>query len=212
MNIAYKLFLVKIKYILNTCYKQKKEKIKILDLGCGDFKFNPILKCGFNDYDRFVGIDAFKFNDNYKNKNIQVQFINQNIFDMTDNFDEKSFDIVFALDLIEHLTEENGEKLLSFMKSLAVYNVIVFTPNGFLKQEDSINKFNCHLSGWEIDYFKKKGYKSYPMMGDKIFRKEFCELKSPKFITGPLSLISNLLFTKFFPNRDFALLHKLDVN
>lgn len=54
-------------------------------------------------------------------------------------------------------------------------------------------------------------YKSYPMNGFKIFRKEFCELKSPKIIFEALLLLSNLFITKFYPSLDLALLHKLEI-
>ena len=212
MNIAYKIFLNKIHNCLKETFKIKKSNIRILDLGCGDFLNNPILKCGFKDFDEYVGVDAFRFDNNIKNTDPKVSFVNKNLFEVIETFDEKSFDIVLALDLIEHLTIEDGEKLLLFMKNLSKYNIIVFTPNGFVKQEDPINKYNCHLSGWSFDYFQSKGYKSYPMYGFKIFRKEFCELRSPKLIFGPLSLFSNLVITRFFPKLDLALLHKLNLN
>ena len=197
--------------ILNDCYNKKKSSIRILDLGCGDLNINPILNCKFNDFNEFVGIDAFKFDNNYKIRNKKVVFKNKNLFEEIETYEENSFDIVFALDLIEHLTIEDGEKLLLIMKRLSRFNIIVFTPNGFVKQEDPINKHNCHLSGWSLDYFRSRGFKSYPIYGFKFFRKEFCELKSPKLLFGPLSLLSNLLITKFYPNLDLALLHKLEI-
>ena len=134
MNIAYKFYLNKLKNILTDCYNHKKEKIRILDLGCGDLSINPILNCGFDNFTSYVGIDAFKFDFPSNLSKDRISFINKNIFQISDTFDRKSFDIVFALDLIEHLEIKDGEKLIELMKKLAVHNIIFLHPTDLLNR------------------------------------------------------------------------------
>ncbi len=59
---------------------------------------------------------------------------------------ENRVDCVTLMDVIEHLPKEEGHRLLAETERL-VPQIIVFTPLGFLEQEDGV--WNTHRSGWE---------------------------------------------------------------
>lgn len=65
---------------------------------------------------------------------------------------DDAFDFVIAIDLIEHLEKEEGEAALQHMLRIARHKVAVFTPDGFVPQEQDNyglgNEFQRHRSGW----------------------------------------------------------------
>lgn len=203
MNPAYSIYINTLETILKNI---KDKNLEVLDLGCGNLSFSPVLKVLNNKCFKlksYIGVDTFDFKFNSSNKNIK--FYKDNIFNFfTKN--KKKFDVVFALDLIEHLTVKDGKRLLSMMQKLSKEYVIIFTPNGFIKQYDPINKFNNHISGWTYNFFLKKNFKIIGIYGPKALRKEFCELKSPKILNGILSLLSNIFFTRYFAKYDMSIL------
>jgi len=72
------------------------------------------------------------------------------------NFKENSFDCVLASDVIEHFSKEEGYKLIEMMEKIARRKVIIYTPNGFLKQgEYDNNPWQVHKSGWNVKEMKK---------------------------------------------------------
>jgi hypothetical protein len=88
-------------------------------------------------------------------------------------FHPKSFDCVLASDLIEHLQKEDGFRLLDMMERIARKKVIVFTPNGFVPQDDiGGNEFQRHLSGWQAREMKELGYQVIGVHGWKPLRGE----------------------------------------
>lgn len=78
---------------------------------------------------------------------------------------DKSFDVVSCIDGVEHLTKKRGVKLLKEMKRVCRKKVIVFTPEGFTKNEpkhtwgiDGGDHHQIHLSGWEVQELKDLDY------------------------------------------------------
>ena len=74
--------------------------------------------------------------------------------------------------MIEHLEKSDGFKLIQIMESIAKKKVIIFTPNGFLRQEgvfDS-NPWQEHVSGWEINEMEKLGFTVKGHGGHKTLR------------------------------------------
>lgn len=59
-------------------------------------------------------------------------------------------DCLTLMDVIEHLPKEEGRALLRETE-LLVNRIIVFTPLGFLAQEDG--EWNTHRSGWQPEDF-----------------------------------------------------------
>ena len=80
-----------------------------------------------------------------------AEYLAADILTACRNFKDNSFDCVLALDVIEHFKKEEGLKILIEMERIAAKKVIIYTPNGFLKQKAlDANDGQVHLSGWEV--------------------------------------------------------------
>lgn len=127
----------------------------ILDIGCG--KSSPLRLIKKKVYK--VGIDIFKPDlSKSKNSKIHDKYYCLNAVQIDKYFQPKQFDCVVALDLIEHLDKRSGLELICKMEKIAKKKVIIFTPNGFIPQDDDINQYQKHKSGWSVKEFKKSGY------------------------------------------------------
>lgn len=78
---------------------------------------------------------------------------------------DDSFDVVSCIDGIEHLTKEEGYKLLKEMKRVCRKKALIFTPQGYIKNEphhtwgiDGGDHHQLHLSGWTKEELKKEGF------------------------------------------------------
>ena len=69
-----------------------------------------------------------------KKKGIHEDYIVSDVMDLSNHVSKNSHDAVIALDLIEHLDKDSGFKLLKMLERIAIKKVIIFTPNGFLRQ------------------------------------------------------------------------------
>jgi hypothetical protein len=59
------------------------------------------------------------------------------------------------------------------MENVAKKKIIIFTPNGFLRQDEyDGDKLQIHKSGWTVDEFKKLGYEVKGINGWKPLRKK----------------------------------------
>ncbi|MBS3145161.1 methyltransferase domain-containing protein [Candidatus Woesearchaeota archaeon] len=148
--------------------KELKECENILDVGCGansQIQFFKIKRYT-------VGIDIDKKSlEKSRDKKIHNKYIHKNILEINKIFSPKSFDAVIALDVIEHLKKEQGFQLIKKMEKIAKKKTIIFTPNGFLAQEAyDNNKHQEHLSGWEIEELKERGYKVIGANGLKFLK------------------------------------------
>lgn len=77
-----------------------------------------------------------------------------------------SVDVVSMIDAIEHMTKSRGLQTLKDAIRVTRKQVLVFTPEGFVKNEphdawgiSGADKHQLHLSGWEIDEMEKLGFK-----------------------------------------------------
>ncbi|MFI5203084.1 MAG: class I SAM-dependent methyltransferase [Flavobacteriales bacterium] len=176
----------------------------LLDVGCGSD--SPIKY--FSKKMHCVGVDAYEPSiQRSREKGIHNDYTLMNVMDIYPAFPEKSFDAVIASDLIEHLKKEDGYKLIDMMEKIAAKKVIIFTPNGFLEQRAyDGNELQVHLSGWEIDEMRKRGYHVTGINGWKKLRGEFAEAKwKPKVFWGRISLMSQW-FTTRNPTHAFSIL------
>ena len=76
-------------------------------------------------------------------------------------FNHKAYDAVVMCDVLEHLPIQNGQfvDLLSKMEGCARIKVIIFTPNGKLKNDiTDDNPYQSHYSSWEPSDYQKHGY------------------------------------------------------
>ena len=131
----------------------------LLEVGCGSR--SPIRRFSRN-LQYSVGIDCYApVIIESRRAAIHNEYKILDALEIGEVFAKKSFDCVLASDLIEHLSKEDGLKLIAMMEAIARKKVIIFTPNGFLPQNEYAgNEFQAHLSGWEVDEMKNKGFVS----------------------------------------------------
>lgn len=176
-----------------------------LDLACG--VDTPIKNYSKKYYS--LGVDIFEPSIKAsREKRLHSDYIKMNVLDIGKRFSPKSFDCVVAIDLIEHLEKKDGLYLISSMEKIAKKKVIIFTPNGFLKQEGhSGNKWQAHLSGWGSEEIKKKGYFITGIGGYKKIKGEYAKIKyKPYIFWRILSDLSQKIWTKRNPKKAFAIL------
>lgn len=176
----------------------------LLDIGCGSEspirRFSKKLHCS--------GVDAYSPSiERSKALGIHNAYYNINVLEIENHFEDNSFECVLSSDLIEHLEKEEGYKLIEMMEKIASKRVIIFTPNGFLKQgEYDNNPFQIHKSGWSAEEMKSLGYDVIGINGIKSLRGEYAELKSkPKYFWQIISDISQK-FIRNKPEKAFSIL------
>ena len=115
----------------------------LLDVGCG--AYSPIKE--FSKKLDATGVDGYAPSIERSRKDgIHKRYVQMNILDLRKRFDPRQFECVLASDVIEHLPKERGFDLLDQMEALASKRVIVFTPNGFVKQgEYDDNPMQVHV-------------------------------------------------------------------
>jgi len=182
----------------------------LLDVACG--AYSPVKRVSAK-LKHVVGIDMFQPSiDRSRDAGIHSDYKLMNALDIEKEFGLRSFDCVVASDLIEHLTKEDGLLLLKHMEGVAKNKVVVYTPNGFLKQSTyDNNDLQVHQSGWEIEEMQRLGYQVKGINGWKSLRGEFAEVKLwPKIFWGRISLLSQF-FTTTSPKHAFGIMCVKDV-
>lgn len=144
----------------------------LLDVGCG--AYSPIKDIQAKPA-KTTGIDAFEPSiERSRADGIHANYVLGDILSIQERFGPNAYDTVLASDVIEHLPKEEGYKLLDRMESVASKNVIVFTPNGFLKQgEYDKNPYQVHRSGWSVSDLAERGYKVIGVGGWKPLKGEY---------------------------------------
>jgi hypothetical protein len=74
-----------------------------------------------------------------------------------------SYDTIYLLDVIEHMEKEEGKKVIELAKEIARVQIILFTPIGFMPQEQKGTEpdawgyngwaWQTHKSGWLPEEF-----------------------------------------------------------
>ena len=75
---------------------------------------------------------------------------------------ERSYDAVVIFDVLEHLPRGRVERmdLIGMMERCAKKKVIIFTPNGFIENDEvDGDPWQKHLSAWEPEDYISRGYK-----------------------------------------------------
>lgn len=183
----------------------------LLDLGCGR---NSPVKFFSNELKYSLGVDSHQasIEESRKHK-IHTEYIESDILEACRNIADNSFDCALALDLIEHLEKKDGEKLLKEMERIAKKRIIIYTPNGFLRQTAlENNDAQKHISGWNAKEMKNLGFNIYGMSGLKILRKELGEIKyKPHFVWQFISSLTQIL-AYYFPVLAFQVLCVKNLN
>lgn len=186
------------KEIINDCQT-------LLDVGCG--ASSPIQKFT-RKLRHTVGVDCFpEALSKSRAAGIHREYKLADVLSLDENFAPRSFDCVVALDLIEHLSKADGLRLITAMEKIAKKKIIIFTPNGFLPQNEyDGNPNQVHLSGWTAAEIKKLGFRVMGINGWKPLRGEYSLIKwRPKWFWTPISWLSQLVVTNQ-PERAFQLL------
>ncbi len=173
----------------------------VLDLGCG--RDSPLKYCSVPF---LVGVELFKpYLEESRRQKIHNEYIWGDIRKI--EFKENSFDCVVLLDVLEHLSKEEGKKLILKAEKIARKKAIIFTPNGFLPQNERDNNvFQEHKSGWTVKELKELGYIVRGINGFKPLRAEGAKIKFKP--AGFFSILSDITqkATYYYPSLAFQLL------
>ena len=187
----------------------------VLDVGCGPS--SPLQHC--KNIKMSVGVEAFKpYLEESKRKKIHTKYLNKKIEEL--EFPDKSFDAVIAIEVIEHLPKKTALEFLKKASRWAKKKVVISTPNGYFPMNDvDENKYQRHLSGWEVSELSKLGFKVTGLAGLKAMYKS--ENSVDTIINNSDSIYSNIkyqpkklfyifnafiqVFSSFFPNYSFEL-------
>jgi len=204
-------FLGKFKFV----HKLRSEVIgaagTIIDLGCG--KSSPV-KFFSDELAYSLGVDSHPASiADSKSLKIHSAYVLSDILEACRKIGDNSFDCALALDVIEHLDKADGKKLLNEMERIAKRKVIIYTPNGFLKQEVfENNQAQKHLSGWSSEEMKSFGFNVYGMSGLRILRQEMGEIKyRPRFAWRLISSLTQIP-AYYLPTLAFQILCVKDLN
>lgn len=129
----------------------------ILELGCGSN--SPLLKIGYGYKTDAVDIwqpyvDAHNERGDYR-KCEQADILAM-------DFSGRSYDAVVICDVLEHLDKPKVYKVGLFGKveKLAKKKVILFTPNGFVPNDEvDGDPYQAHISAWYPRDYRERGYK-----------------------------------------------------
>lgn len=195
LNPASAIYILELRRVLKGCRT-------ILDVGCGTAspaRFVPAER---------TGLDAYKPALDFARKaGAYEHLIQGDVCDLVRYCAPKTFDSVTALDLIEHLSEADGIKLLNDMESIARKRVVVFTPNGFMPQgRKEAGDLQEHVSGWETNDFKVRGYRVYGMHGLKRLRNGVNLAHRPRVVWAVVSLLTQLCYCRNHPDSAGSLL------
>lgn len=128
----------------------------ILELGCG--RYSPILQIRMGDFCH--AIDIWEPYIELHNKNNDYDLCAQaDILEY--NFPEKQYDAVVIFDVMEHLDRKKVRDfdLFAKMEKAAKKKVIIFTPNGFVENDEvDDDPFQRHISAWEPEDYQRRGY------------------------------------------------------
>jgi len=167
----------------------------ILELGCGSN--SPILKIGYGK--KTDAIDIWQ--PYIKKHNKKGDYRNCWHGDVLEfDFPVKVYDAVVMFDVLEHLLAERVKEIGLFdkLERCAKKKVILFTPNGYMTNDESDgNPYQAHLSAWWPEDYKVRGYKVLGGTGFRcLFTKASCP-KRPQSLFYTLGMISQPLVYHF---------------
>ncbi|MBW1933121.1 MAG: hypothetical protein JRI56_08935 [Deltaproteobacteria bacterium] len=106
-----------------------------------------------------VGIEKFKpYYERQKKLNIYDEVYCTDIMDFILN---EKYDLIICSELIEHLEKAESIKLIERLENYFNKLLIITTPLGFMKTKGyDKNKYQIHKSGYKINDFRKRGFKT----------------------------------------------------
>lgn len=164
-----------INYIERLCTEVDKEKVKILDAGCGEGFISDLVYKNVENV-QIIGLEymeeALKI---AREMNKNINYVQGDIYDIP--FEENAFDIVLCTEVLEHL--QNPNLALQELMRVAKYAVVLSVPNepwfcmGNLLALKNVRRFGNpidHINHWTyrgfVNFFMKQNIcdkdKCYP--------------------------------------------------
>ncbi len=180
-NLNWKRYIDKIQLISGLT---RSNKVKVLDMGCGDGHTTAMASNLFSD-SLILGSDL---KTNERRKELWNLFSNNAIFLISDSlktpFKNESFDIIFSFGVMEHVSDDYEflKEIYRILKNNG-RNIIFNLPNEYSLSENFSRRLK-KIYSHEQTYNKKKLYALFKEAG-------FCdiEIKREDFIPGQLHLL-----------------------
>ena len=143
----------------------------VVDFGCGIQNHTLDLQCK-----SYLGVDAYT---PYLEKVRFRPTLKMDIAYCDPFFIDKSYDVVLCLDVIEHLEMNQAVIVLNTFKRIASKKVVIFTTDGFVKQEDGHGwgsnnpEWQKHRCGFSQNDLTNLGFKVTKELGGLFAVKEF---------------------------------------
>lgn len=205
--IFLKYFPFSLHWIVRRCIGRDMETI--LDLGCGNGDFMKDISYG--EKWNIIGVELDKDSINRASQSYAYSKVTRgDITKLPNSIVKKKYDVVIATQVVEHLDKKNGLISLEKWEQLANKKVIISTSVGFIKfdrvekNRPEINVLQKHLSGWNVQEFKLKGYQVYGQGIRFIYGENGLIRKLPAIFWPFLILLSYLLSPLAFINPNVS--------
>jgi ubiquinone/menaquinone biosynthesis C-methylase UbiE len=100
-----------------------------------------------------------------KNHHPKVKAVVSDALSYCKTLPDNSVDVISILDGIEHLDKKGGLELVDHMKRIAKKEILLFTPDGYLRNEphnawgiEGADEHQTHKSGWSAAELKDLGF------------------------------------------------------
>ena len=181
------------------------DSTSLLDVGCG--AESPV-RHFHRRVPKLVGVDGFAASiEQSRSKDIHDDYACIDLLQIDKVFSERSFACVLASDVVEHFSKSAGMELVGKMEKIASKTIVIFTPNGFLPQDEhGGNKLQRHQSGWTVNEMEALGYDVIGINGWKPLLGEFA---LPKWRPAAFWRVASRLtqpLVRGYPEQAFQLL------
>lgn len=196
-NPAGMLYVLQLRRALRDCRT-------VLDVGCGS---QSALQC-VGHLTHTIGVDGHAATlDKARSAGTHDEYRAMDIRRLAQAFPRQAFDACIALDVIEHLSKDEGILFLNQLELIARTKVVIFTPNGFMPQDNTEEgDYQKHRSGWTTAEMIKRGYAVSGAFGLKNMRGAYHKIRSkPKLLWLLLSMLSDVCYARFHPQSAAAL-------
>jgi SAM-dependent methyltransferase len=185
-------------FVYASIYRQTLETVQaLLDVGCGRGEVTQkLMKFGLKLRGAYlVGVDIWP---QYlaQAKDVYDDVVRCDVRKLP--FRSSSFDVVIATDVIEHLQKTEGYAFLETAENLAMGQVFLYTPVGYMakKNLEDKNPWQAHRSGWRADEFRRRGYKVRGLDGARFLYAERAQYKLKSRSLRPVMVILRI-FSSF---------------
>jgi ubiquinone/menaquinone biosynthesis C-methylase UbiE len=115
---------------------------------------------------RVVGVDiAPQYINEFLARHPEAEGVVADALEYIKKAKDRSFDVISLFDAIEHLTKAAGLELLKECQRIVRKHIIVFTPEGYVRNEPhdawgiaGADHWQQHLSGWTVDELRDLGF------------------------------------------------------